>query len=81
MQRRVQRPPPAPRLQIPQHIHSEYRMEEVTWAGGMDGDSEASWQEEEDEECAWAPNSTTGRQGSDLMAAKRARQLAREAMM
>lgn len=31
--------------------------------------------EEEDEECAWAPGSPTGRQGSDLMAAKRARQL------
>jgi len=34
--------------------------------------------EEEDEECAWAPNSPTGRQGSDLMAAKKARQQQRK---
>lgn len=32
--------------------------------------------EESDEECAWAPGSPTGRQGSDLMAAKAARQSA-----
>jgi len=31
--------------------------------------------EEEDEECAWAPGSPTGRQGSDLMSAKQNRQV------
>merc|ERR1711865_1161306 len=31
-------------------------------------------EEEEDEECAWSPGSKTGRQGTDLMAAKAARQ-------
>jgi len=36
--------------------------------------------EEEDEECAWAPGSPTGKQGTDLMAAKRARQAATAAM-
>jgi len=33
-----------------------------------------AWGEEEDEECAHAPGSPTGRQGTDLMAAKQARQ-------
>ena len=42
---------------------------------GADEHSSEEWcTEEEDEECAWAPGSTTGRQGSDLMAAKQARQ-------
>jgi len=38
--------------------------------------SEEFREEEEDEECAWAPGSPTGRQGTDLMAAKAARQAA-----
>ena len=41
---------------------------------------EAEEEEEEgDEECAWCPGSPTGRQGSDLMARKAARQAEREA--
>ena len=36
--------------------------------------STALSEEEGDEECAYAPGSPTGRQGTDLMAAKRARQ-------
>jgi len=36
--------------------------------------------EECDEECAWAPGSPTGRQGSDLVAAKKARQRLRDAV-
>jgi len=38
------------------------------------GLDEGEKEDEEDEECAWAPGSPTGRQGSDLMAAKLARQ-------
>jgi len=42
----------------------------------LDGKEEDAWddEEEEDEECAWAPGSPTGRQGSDLMARKAAQQ-------
>ena len=42
------------------------------------GDTPEWEPEEDDEECAFAPGSPTGRQGTDLMAAKKARQMQRE---
>jgi len=39
----------------------------------LDGKKGGGGEKEEEEPCAWAPGSPTGKQGSDLMAAKRAR--------
>ena len=47
---------------------------------GEEGPLAQQWkgaeEEEGEEECVWAPGSPTGRQGSDLMAAKKAMQVA-----
>ena len=58
-----------------------YNATEEGQVGYSEGEDDAEMEydeggDEEDEECMWAPGSPTGRQGTDLMAAKRARQSA-----
>ena len=63
---------PGPHASLVQLSPSFNPLQELDGEGASEGAEDG---EEEDEECAWCPGSPTGRQGTDLMARKAARQV------